>query len=75
MTAFAGACSLLEGALKGDARSIVYGRVDVEGLQNRVPEARDSMRAHSWAVGGSQITAAGSIKAFDGLTREDGFTR
>jgi hypothetical protein len=74
MTAFAGACSLLEGALKGDARNGIVADVSTsKDSRTALLRLRDSMRAHSWAVGGSQITLGRIVKAFDGLTREDGF--
>jgi hypothetical protein len=74
MTAFAGACSLLEGALKGDARNGIVADVSTsKDFRTALLRLRDSMRAHSWAVGGSQITLGRIVKAFDGLTREDGF--
>jgi hypothetical protein len=74
MTAFAGACSLLERALTGDARrGIVADLSKSKDFRTALLRLRDSMRAHSWAVGGSQINLGRIIKTFDGQTRDDGF--
>jgi hypothetical protein len=64
----------LERALSGDARrGIVADASKSKDFRTALLRLRDSMRAHTWAAGGSQVNLGRIVKAFDALTREDGF--
>jgi hypothetical protein len=74
MTAFSGACSLLERALEGAARNRIVDDVSrAKDFRTALLSLRDSMRAHTWSIGGSQVNLGRMVKAFDSKTREDGF--
>jgi hypothetical protein len=71
---FAEACAAVEDALSGSARRRIIDEVSKARTFDRaVRHLRDGMRVHGFESGGAALFAGRWVKAFDQLTRKDGF--
>jgi len=71
---FAEACAAVEDALSGSARRRIIDEVSkAKTFDRAVRHLRDGMRVHGFESGGAALFAGRWVKAFDQLTRKDGF--
>ena len=71
---FNDACSLIEQALDGSwRRRIVDDVAGSRDLRTALVRLRDSMRSNAWKSGAEDINLGRIVRAFDGMTRRDGF--
>lgn len=71
---FAEACASIEDALAGDTRRRVIEEVSKAKTFDRAARhLREGMRAHSFESGGAPLFPGRWVKAFDQITRRDGF--
>lgn len=71
---FAEACAAVEDALSGSARRRIIDEVSkAKTFDRAVRHLRDGMRAHGFESGGAPLFSGRWVKAFDLLTRRDGF--
>jgi len=71
---FAEACAAVEDALSGSARRRIIDEVSkAKTFDRAVRHLRDGMRAHLFESGGAALFSGRWLKAFDQLTRKDGF--
>ena len=71
---FAEAYASIEGALSGETRRrILDGVLKAKTFDRAVLYLRDGMRAHAFESSGAPLFAGRWVKAFDQLTRKDGF--
>ncbi len=72
--AFDDACTLIGAALTGATRQAIVANVSTpKGLGQALRRLREGLRCNILKAGGQQINLARIIKAYDGLTRQDGF--
>jgi hypothetical protein len=68
------ACAALEQALTGSFRRAVVADVaTAKDLREALLRLQDSMRSHAWKDGDRPISFGRFVRAFDRLTRDDGF--
>jgi hypothetical protein len=71
---FAGACALIESALRGTARREIVAAVSAsETLGKALLRLRESMRSNVWKADAHHINLDVCVREYDRRTREDGF--
>ena len=68
------ACDVIEQALDGAARQQIVADVSrSRDFRTALVRLRDSMRSNVWKAGATQFHLGRIVRAYDGLTRQDGF--
>jgi len=71
---FSDACAVIEAALDGGWRRGIVDEVGrARDLRTALLRLRDSMRSNVWKTAAAEINLGRTVRAFDGLTRRDGF--
>jgi hypothetical protein len=71
---FSDTCEVIEAALDGGwRRGIVDEVARSRDLRTALVRLRDSMRSNIWKTTAAEINLGRTVRAFDGLTRRDGF--
>ena len=71
---FVEACAVIEAALGGGARRQIVAEVSgSRHFRTALVRLRDSMRSNVWKAGTAEFPLGRIVRAFDSLTRRDGF--